>query len=146
VTTPPPVLQTAPPAAQEQVVTKPQPPAADVKKKSAAKPKQEAAAPVQSAAQPQMPATQTQANPMDPDVRRLLAIGKRQYENGKYGQAMASFRAALELDPKNEWAQRGIAACQEARQRQSEQVLQQDQPQANQQQGNYPRWRRRQPN
>ena len=87
---------------------------------------------------------------MDPEVKRLLMIGKQQYDNGKYGQAMASFRSALELDPNNEWAKRGIEACKQARQRQSEQILHSDQGQSQQsdQQGtqNVPRWRRKRPN
>ena len=78
---------------------------------------------------------------MDPDVRRLLLLGKQQYENHRYGQAMSSFRAVLDLDPNNQWAQRGIEACKQARQQQSEQVLQNDQAQQN-----VPGWRRRRPN
>ena len=87
---------------------------------------------------------------MDPEVKRLLLLGKQQYENGRYGQAMANFRSVLQLDPNNQWAQRGLEACQQARQRQSEQVLQNDPApgQTSGQQSNPygSRWRRRQPN
>ena len=79
---------------------------------------------------------------MDPDVRRLLMLGKQQYQNGKCGMAITSFRAALELDPNNQWAKRGLQACKQARQQQSEQTLQNDPQPTNQP----PAWRRRRQN
>jgi eukaryotic-like serine/threonine-protein kinase len=110
----------------------------------ATKPAPRKKAPAEEAAPAETAAAQPAQGPMDPDVRRLLLLGKQQYENHRYGQAMSSFRAVLALDPNNQWAQRGIEACKEARQQQSEQVLQNDQPQ----QGNqgYQNWRRRRPN
>ena len=90
------------------------------------------------------PAQQADGQQMDPEVRRLLLQGKQQYENHRYGMAMASFRHVLQLDPNNEWAKRGIEACVQARQQQSEQVLQndpQETPPATTQSGQG--WRRR---
>ena len=143
-----PVVQPASAPAHSETAAQPETAAPVKKKKSSAKPAQEAANQPQpktaAQAQPAQDA-QPQQGKVDPDVRRLLMIGKQQYQNGKYGMAMNSFRAALELDPGNPWALRGIEACKEARQQQSEQVIQQDQG-TQQQQGGYPRWRRRQPN
>ncbi len=100
------------------------------------------------------PAPQTATSPSDaglpkgkvsPEVLQLLRLGKQQYEHEKYGQAMNSFRAVLDIEPANVWAQRGIEACKEARQKQSEQVLQSNQAQTDNQQ-RAPLWRRRRPN
>ncbi len=138
-TTTPAAAATTEPAsvpAQPETAAQPETPP---KKKAAAKAAEKAAAPLQGEA----PSAEPPQGRMDPDVKRLLLLGKQQYENHRYGQAMSSFRAVLDLDPGNQWAQRGIEACKAARQQQSEQVLQQDQSQGNQQQGNYPRWRRR---
>jgi serine/threonine-protein kinase len=136
----PPVENTATPAKSE-TVSKPEAP----KKKAVAE------KPVEQKPLPQEPQPQAEQKsepppaPMSSDVKRLLLLGRQQYENKKYGAAMASFRAALDLDPKNQWALRGIELCKEARQQQSEQVLQQGQS-TDQQQGNVPRWKRRRPN
>jgi len=132
-----PVVQPASTPVKEETASKPETATPSPKRKKVAE------QPKEQAAQPQPETTNLEMHPaaMSPDVKRLLQIGKQQYDNGKYGAAMASFRAALELDPNNQWAQKGIEACKAARQRQSEQVLQQGQPQ-----GNLPRWRRKQPN
>ncbi len=73
-----------------------------------------------------------------------MRLGKQQYDNHKYGLALATFREVLAIDPGYQPAQRAIQVCREARQQQSEQVLQNDQL-GNQPQ-NLPRWRRRQQN
>ncbi len=131
---PTPAVVPASTPAQPEVAAKPEvtPPAPKKKKAAAQEPP-----PAETAA------SQPAQGPMDPDVRRLLVLGKQQYENHRYGQAMSSFRAVLDLNPNNQWAQRGIEACKAARQQQSEQVLQND-PQGNQ--GYTPGWRRRRPN
>lgn len=115
------------PAVQEQPATAQETPhpAKKVKSSQTAPLAQPAPAPKQEASSPQ-----PELPKMDPDVRRLLIQGKQQYANGKYGAAIASFRAVLQLQPNNQWAQRGIEACQQARQQQSEQILQSDQAQS----------------
>ncbi len=140
--------ETASPPPTETVA---QPAAAPVKQETLAKPepaplaKKHVSEPLPAATSQPQPEAQPSAAPqpgnLDPDIKQLLQLGKQQYENGKYGAAMASFRAVLDLDPNNHWAQKGIEACKAARQRQSEQLLQQGQSQ-----GNVPRWRRKQPN
>ncbi len=142
--TPAPVPAAAPASAPLPSETASQPaatPPEPQKKKVAVKAAEEAVAPPP---QTEVPKPEPpQARKMDPDIRRLLQMGKKQYDNGKYGMAMNSFRAVLELDPNNPWAQRGIEACKAAKQRKSEQILQQDQSQNSPQQGAYPRWRHR---
>jgi Flp pilus assembly protein TadD len=76
------------------------------------------------------------------EVVRLLQLGQQQYENGKYGLAMSTFREVLALDPNNRWAKQGIAASHKARQQQSEQVLQNDHVGQSGQTQSGPRWRR----
>lgn len=146
----PAVQQTAAPAQQNAAANpdKPRRPAHEKPASEAAsKREQHTSAPDRPSMDASATAPAPQQQRMDPGVNRLLTIGKQQYDNGKYGQAMATFRSALELDPNNEWAKRGIEACKRARQQQSEQILQSDQAQSQQsdQQGNQnvPRWRRR---
>ena len=140
---PAPEPQVQPASTPAQLDTAPKPVAVPaVVKKKAAEP---APAPATASETPQ-PAPQGM---MDPDVRRLLLLGKQQYENHRYGQAMSSFRAVLDLDPNNQWAKRGLEACQQARQQQSEQVLQNDPANtpATGTDGQYQsRWKRHRPN
>ena len=74
------------------------------------------------------PVTEAPKATNSPDINNLVSAGKREYENGKYDSAIASYQKALRIDPHNATAQAGLNKAQQAKQTEEQPVAVDPQP------------------